>query len=112
MKKSVFLFSILLLVALSGCQSTGNASEEFWVRGNCEMCKSNIEEAVSGIDGVASVDYDLEANLISVSYDSTKVNVDNLHMACAAAGYETKLEKAVASAYDELPKCCKKLTDN
>jgi copper chaperone CopZ len=111
MKQLAILFSASLFLVLVGCGPTGNASSEFWVRGNCNMCKSNIEEAVSAVKGVANVDYDLETNLVLVSYDSTQVDVNALHLACAGAGYDTKLEKAVAEAYEDLPKCCKKPAD-
>lgn len=112
MKKLALLFSTTLVLVLSGCGPTGNASAEYWVRGNCNMCKSNIEDALAAVDGVADANYDLETNLVSVSYDSARVVVRDLHLACAKAGYETKLEQADVSAYENLPDCCKKPTDN
>lgn len=103
--------AMLLAMAalLHSCTATGNATAEFWVRGNCEMCQERIEAALQAVEGVASAHYDLDAHMARVHYDSVRVKPDDLHGACASAGYETKTTPASADAYDALPKCCKKL---
>lgn len=107
----LLLAALSIVILLSGCGPKGNASTEFWVRGNCEMCKETIETAVKGTPGVAQAEYDLESHTLHVDFDSTKVNVSKLHAACAGAGYETKTTPAENEAYAELPKCCKKPAD-
>ncbi len=79
----------------------------FGVRGNCAMCKNTIEKATNEIDGVTSVNWDVDKKKIDVSFDGTKTNAMVIHNAIAASGYDT--EKVVGSkdAYNELPSCCK-----
>jgi periplasmic mercuric ion binding protein len=98
------------ILGLQGC-STSNASADFWVRGNCEMCKATIEAALTANPGVAAADYQIETQTLHVDYDSTQINLAGLHAACASAGYETKTQAAQEEAYAELPKCCKKPED-
>ena len=105
------LFAILLFgltLFLTGCGAQGNASAEFWVRGNCDMCQKNIESALEDVEGVASASYDLESNVVSVSFDSNAVAVPALHKACASAGYDTKIETASQEDHDQLPMCCRR----
>lgn len=109
-KSSLGILALLLGLAihLSGCTAKGNAHAEFWVRGNCDMCKETIEKALKGTKGVTEATYDLDAHTAIVDYDSSQVDVTGLHQACANAGYETKVSPASADAYEALPKCCKK----
>jgi periplasmic mercuric ion binding protein len=108
----VLLLPFLVLASVwSGCSNKGNASTEFWVRGNCEMCKATIEGALAATPGVASAVYDLDAHTLHVDYDSTKVTISGLHAACAGAGYESKVQSAEPQAYANLPTCCKKPED-
>ncbi len=110
----LFMLTILgSMLALSGCSAgaTSNSSAEFWVRSNCEMCKETIETALNGTEGVAHAELNLDNHMIKVDFDSSKVDVAGLHKACASAGYETKETPHVETAYQDLPKCCKKMED-
>jgi periplasmic mercuric ion binding protein len=110
-KISPLLMMLCTLGLLAGCGAQGNADAAFWVRGNCEMCKATIEDALHAQPGVASATYDLEAHTLHVRYDSTQITESKLHAACAGAGYETKVQPAQTQAYADLPKCCKKPAD-
>lgn len=103
-----FVLAAVLVVQLSGCGAKANAHAEFWVRGNCEMCQETIEKALHGTKGVAEAKFDLDHNMAIVDFDSNVVKVSDLHKAVANAGYETKLTPASETAYEALPKCCKK----
>lgn len=107
---------ILLLIGgtalLTACsEAKGNSEAEFWVRGNCGMCKETIENSLESLEGVATVDYDLESHTAKVSFDSAATNHDALFSAVANAGYDTEEVKADVEAYASLPKCCKKPED-
>lgn len=108
---SGFLGMALLALLLGACTAKDSAHAEFWVRGNCEMCQATIEKALGGTPGVLSAKYDLDKHMAVVDYDSTKVTAAQLEAACAGAGYETKGAPAIATAYDALPKCCKRPED-
>ena len=112
MKKIAFLPFLVLTMIIAGCTANvGNAEHEFWVRGNCDMCKATIETALSDVDGVASATYDLDNHAATVSYDSTKTSPEAFYTAVSEAGYDTRKEKAVVAAYQALPTCCKKPED-
>lgn len=78
----------------------------FKVWGNCEMCKETIEASLKA-DGITAADWDTETKIISVSYDSTKINIDAIGKNIAAAGYDNIKYKGDNAAYAELPDCCK-----
>ena len=78
----------------------------FGVRGNCEMCKSTIEKAVTSVEGVASADWDKVRKQINVSFDDSKTNLDAIHNAIAASGYDTDKVASTEEAYNNLPGCC------
>ena len=112
-KQRRFLILPLLgmLVYLAGCTAKGNATTEFWVRGNCDMCRETIEKALNGVEGVSEASYDVDAKMATVTFDSTVSGKMDFHNAVAAAGYETRLVQASGDAYTNLPKCCKKPED-
>ena len=103
---------IVLATCLQSCDSVqANSTSEFWVRGNCYMCKKTIETALGDVPGVASAEYDLDNNLAKIEFDSSQTDKSSLMNAVAAAGYETKTVKADDAAYEDLPRCCKKVED-
>jgi copper chaperone CopZ len=78
----------------------------FKVWGNCETCKETIEGSLK-TDGVASADWSTETKLITVTYDSTKINLDKIEQQIASAGYDNVKYKGDNAAYASLPQCCK-----
>ena len=78
----------------------------FGVRGNCGMCKSTIEKAVDNVDGVVSADWDKLKKQINVSFDDSKTDLDAIHNAVAASGYDTDKVSGNEEAYGNLPGCC------
>ncbi len=57
---------------------------------SCGHCKATIEGAVSSLDGVETVDLDLESKLLRVTHDGT-VHHDVLTHTVTEAGYEPEL---------------------
>ncbi len=78
----------------------------FKVWGNCDMCKETIEGSLKA-DGITAADWNTETKIISVSYDSTKINLDVIEKNIASVGYDNIKYKGDAAAYAELPECCK-----
>lgn len=79
----------------------------FGVRGNCSMCKTTIEEAANGVEGVASANWDVDKKKIDVSFDEDKTDAMTIHHAIAASGYDTEKVAGNEDAYNSLPDCCK-----
>lgn len=76
------------------------------VSGNCEMCKMRIESAAKSVAGVKSAVWNVNSKILTVSFDES-TNLEQISKAIAAAGHDTKSDKASDAAYNALPGCCK-----
>ena len=81
-------------------------TEKFKVYGNCGMCETRIEKAVTDIKGVESAEWDSKTGMIIVSFDEAKIKLADIHKAIAKVGHDTELEKADDKVYSELHSCC------
>jgi len=79
----------------------------FGVRGNCGMCKTTIETAANGVEGVSNANWDVDKKKIDVTFDPSKTNAMAIHEAIAASGYDTEKAAGNEEAYNNLPDCCK-----
>ncbi|MBN8685674.1 MAG: TonB-dependent receptor [Chitinophagales bacterium] len=106
-----FLLYTILLLLLSGLHQPATAqtgpvlTTQFYVYGNCEMCKDRIEEAAKG-KGVKSAVWDMDSKLLSLTYDTLQTRLIKIHARIAEAGHDTKLKKAPNNVYTALPACC------
>ena len=73
----------------------------------CGMCEANIKDAFSSTDGIFKVNVDLDSKSGQVFYNSKKVSLAQIETAISNIGYRANNKKAVKSAYDKLPRCCK-----
>lgn len=79
----------------------------FFVRGNCNMCKNRIEDALDEVEGVKEGTWDVESSQATVTFDEEKVSEEKtLHQAVANAGHRTNNVDADEEAYNDLPACC------
>ena len=105
-KSDVLLSCFAALLILAACSNTPTEETEFWVRGNCDMCKERIEETLNADDGVQSASYDLETKMVKVSYDPVHTSREKLELAVAGVGHSTKQHVASRQVHDALPDCC------
>ena len=80
--------------------------ETFKVWGNCDMCKSTIEKSLKSIKGVKSGKWNVASGKMTVKYDSSKIDLDEIKKAIAAVGYDTEAFKAPDAVYEKLHHCC------
>ncbi|MGB9940147.1 heavy metal translocating P-type ATPase [Methanosarcina sp.] len=59
----------------------------------CGHCQKRVADAISSLEGVESVDVDLESERATISFDSEKVSLDDIKAAVRKAGYSTEREK-------------------
>lgn len=81
------------------------ATSQFKVWGNCEQCKETIENSLK-VDGIARADWDVDTKRMSVTYDETKISLEQIQKNVAAAGYDNASYKGDDKAYANLPECC------
>lgn len=126
MKKILqFLFFITLLITSAACGNKSTTTEaesandsvkassspvmatsQFKVWGNCEQCKETIESSVK-VEGIAKADWNVDSKRMTVTYDESKITLDQIQKKIAAVGYDNEVYKGDDKAYAELPDCCK-----
>lgn len=98
---------ILLSSTLSGCEAQvkNTKTTSAKVYGNCEMCQKTIETAAYK-KGIARGEWNKDTKTLSLTFDSTKTNTDELLKLVAYAGYDNEQFFAPDEAYAKLPECC------
>ena len=76
------------------------------VKGNCEECKERIENA-SDIKGVKFSKWNATTKILSVTYNSEKVKVEQIKQAILSSGHDLDSLAAPLTSYNKLPACCK-----
>lgn len=84
---------------------TTERTETFQILGNCGMCKRTIEKAAASA-GATSAIWDVEKDLLTVTFDPAKTSVDAIQKAVALSGYDNAGYKAPDEAYNNLHGCC------
>ncbi len=84
-----------------------NQAHSFNVKGNCGMCKTKIEKAANSVEGVSSVNWNVDTKVITLLFNESKTNLDAIHNAIAKVGYDTDKVKANDEVYNNLHGCCK-----
>ena len=69
------------------------------------MCKETIEGSLK-VEGISKANWSPETKMISVAYDTTKINLDQIQKNIASVGYDSEKYKGDDNAYKELPECC------
>ena len=70
------------------------------------MCKETIEGALKKKDGVFKKNWSPETKMITVTYDASKITLEQIHQKIADVGYDTDLAKAKDETYNKLHGCC------
>lgn len=78
---------------------------QFKVLGNCGMCKKTIEKAALGA-GATTAMWDMNTDMLAVTFDEKKTTTDAIQKAVAKAGYDNAGYKADDKAYGNLAGCC------
>ena len=98
-------FECIFSISVNG-QNQKNKKSNFEVIGNCEICKKRIEKAALSLKGVKMATWDIPSNILSVTYNSNKILLDQIQSSIANVGHDTPLFKAPDDVYNELPICC------
>jgi hypothetical protein len=108
MKYTFIKITFMLLFALATNQIKAQSkiiTDTISVQGNCKECKERIEDAAF-IKGVKSALWDKEKDLLTVIYNSDKTSLENISLAVANIGHDTRLHTGNEKKYKKLPSCC------
>lgn len=76
-----------------------------------EPCKLLVENYMAKEEGVTKTVVDYKKHTVKVSYWNDRSNAENIKTAIANAGFDADDVKAEPSAYERLPKGCKRPED-
>ncbi|MDF2865377.1 MAG: copper ion binding protein [Clostridia bacterium] len=57
---------------------------------SCNHCVNSVKKAVGAIDGVSSVDVNLDDKTVTIEYDLHKVKIEDIKLAIEDEGYTVK----------------------
>lgn len=110
--KILTAFVITLIISISAVAQTtmkdnakGPKTETFKVNGECGMCKTRIEKGLK-MDGIAKAEWDQKSKMTTVTYDPSKITVDEMKKKVASLGHDTDKYKSSDDVYSKLPDCC------
>ena len=74
----------------------------------CQKCADRFKENVPFFKGVKEYTFDSKTAKITVKYDPSKTNADQIRREISKMGYDADNVKADAAARAKLPECCRK----
>ncbi len=102
--RTLFFVAAILFPMMAFVQENPEKAE-FKVHGNCGGCKATIEKAAM-IDGVTKADWSVETKMLSLTYDSETVSLDDIYQKIADTGYSFDRIEAKSSDCQEKPTNC------
>lgn len=97
-------FTLLFSLAIHA-QSQNLKTETVKIYGNGDICKNNIEKA-GNVKRVATVTWNKDAKIATLTYDSQKTNQNEILKRIALAGYDNEKFLAPDNAYAALQESC------
>ena len=86
--KTVVAITMLLSFTVCNAQIKNAKTETVKIYGNCGMCQKTIEKAGS-LKNVAKVNWDIDTNMATLTYDAKKTNQDEILKRIALSGYDS-----------------------
>ncbi len=102
----LIVLSVALSVTSGFAQIKNPKTETVKIFGNCDMCKTAIENA-GNLKNIASVNWNNDSKMAEITFDSKKTNRDEILKRIALAGYDSEEFLAPDTAYAQLAGCCK-----
>lgn len=103
--KILVALTLMLTITASHAQIKNATTATVKIYGNCGMCEKTIESA-GNLKKVASVDWDKDTKMATLTYDSKKTNQDEILKRIALAGYDSDSFLAPEDVYENLHGCC------
>jgi len=97
--------SLLFITSTSHAQFKNQKIETYKVSGNCNTCKKTIEKNGSK-KNEAKVIWDVDTEIATISFDSSKTNAEEILKRIALTGYDNEKFLAPDNVYNKLESCC------
>ena len=106
--KTVSILSLLIFAFSYSISAQDLQSVKIKTSAQTELCKEKIENTLAYEKGVKDVELNLKTKVVTVKYNESKTNYENLLAAITKIGYNADDVKADKKAYSKLPDECKK----
>ncbi len=103
---NIILVAAIMFMGINLYSQTEMKNSEIKTTAECQQCKDRIEKAVNKLDGIKSVDLDVDSKICKVTYNEKKVSLKEIREKITSIGYDADDEKKDMRAYKRLPKCC------
>ncbi|KIA84533.1 TonB-dependent receptor [Kaistella solincola] len=80
-------------------------TQEYFVRGNCDMCKARIETAAKSA-GATDANWSAETQKVSLEFDPAKTSAEAILKKIADVGHDNEKFLTTGTVYKKLPGCC------
>lgn len=105
--KTIILSIILTFTALQvNAQKT--KTDKIKTSIQCEMCVERLTNKFAEEWAIRDVDFDLENQMVSIKYNSKKIDLGEIEQLISDSGYDANQTLANKNVYNNLPFCCKK----
>ena len=101
----IMTLTVLLVSTTFNAQTKYTKTETVKIYGNGDRCESTIENA-GNLKNEATVDWDKNTKMATISYDSTKTSKEEILKRIALAGYDSDVFLAPDDTYANLPSGC------
>lgn len=101
---AIFLFAVHTTSIAQATKKVETVT--FWVNSACGRCEETIEKAMD-TKGVITADYNLENQMLTVTYKTQKVTESKLHQLINEVGYDTDKSICTDEQYARVHHCCK-----
>ncbi len=88
----------------SSTKAAAISTEQYFVKGNCDMCKARIENTALSAGAMAAT-WEANNQTLVLSLDNS-TSADTILKAIAQKGHDNELHKAPDAVYKALPACC------
>jgi mercuric ion binding protein len=103
--RTLFIIMISFLTCSFKAQN-GIKTATLSVKGNCDQCKTRIENAAD-IKGVKLCVWDEKTQIAKITYNADKITLEQIEKAFAKSGHDAGEVLANDADYKKLPDCCK-----
>ena len=105
--KCLTLICLTLFCLTTFAQKPKWEKANFQVSGNCDMCKTKIEKAATGVEGVKTARWNVVNGKMKVKFNPEITNTEKIQQMIASIGYDTEKYKSTDDVYNNLHHCCK-----
>ena len=106
--KRALILAIMAVFSLSAFAQKSNVQTVvIQTNGVCQKCADKFSENVPYFKGVKTYSYDMKTAKLTINYDASKTDPDQLRKQISKLGYNADNVPADKAAREALPACCK-----